>query len=46
MSGERVGSLTSYTKINGGWHSTMNQTNEGQAALHMPVPISVPARNT
>ncbi|MFJ5867950.1 acetoacetate decarboxylase family protein [Streptomyces parvus] len=86
-SGERVGSLTSYTKINGGWHSTLNQTNvlnagttrstrdvtlqlgegrmsddlrslkpertvrfdvmtEGQAALHMPVPTSVPPRNT
>ncbi|PVC86121.1 acetoacetate decarboxylase [Streptomyces sp. CS014] len=87
VSGERVGSLTSYTKINGGWHSTLNQTNvlnagttrgtrdvtlqlgegrmsddlrslkpkrtiqfdvmtEGQAALHMPVPTSVPPRNT
>ncbi|MFF0464615.1 acetoacetate decarboxylase family protein [Streptomyces mexicanus] len=86
VSGERVGSLTSYTKINGGWHSTLNQTNvlnagttrstrditlqlgegrmsddlrslrpkrtiqfdvmtEGQAALHMPVPTSVPSRN-
>ncbi|MFI9374410.1 acetoacetate decarboxylase family protein [Streptomyces parvulus] len=85
-SGQRVGSLTSYTKINGGWHSTLNQTNvlnagttrstrdvklqlgegrmsddlrslqpkrtiqfdvmtEGQAALHMPVPTSVPSRN-
>ncbi|WP_328862904.1 acetoacetate decarboxylase family protein [Streptomyces sp. NBC_00306] len=27
MSGERVGSLTSYTSINGSWHSTLNQTN-------------------
>lgn len=86
VSGERVGSLTSYTKINGGWHSTLNQTNvlnagttrstrdvtlqlgegrmsddlrslkpkrtiqfdvmtEGQAALHMPIPTSVPSRN-
>ncbi|MEV7489698.1 acetoacetate decarboxylase family protein [Streptomyces sp. ARC12] len=27
VSGQRVGSLTSYTKINGGWHSTLNQTN-------------------
>ncbi|KOX35422.1 MULTISPECIES: acetoacetate decarboxylase family protein [unclassified Streptomyces] len=85
-SGERVGSLTSYTKINGAWHSTLNQTNvlnagttrgtkgvtlqlgegrmsedlrslkpkrtiqfdvmtEGQAALHMPVPTSVPRRS-
>ncbi|MFF9504649.1 acetoacetate decarboxylase family protein [Streptomyces sp. NPDC014656] len=26
-SGERVGSLTSYTRINGAWHSTLNQTN-------------------
>ncbi|MEU3605514.1 acetoacetate decarboxylase family protein [Streptomyces sp. NPDC035033] len=26
-SGERVGSLTSYTKIDGAWHSTLNQTN-------------------
>ncbi|MFJ4840606.1 acetoacetate decarboxylase family protein [Streptomyces sp. NPDC088746] len=26
-SGERVGSLTSYTSINGAWHSTLNQTN-------------------
>ncbi|MFI6875506.1 acetoacetate decarboxylase family protein [Streptomyces sp. NPDC050400] len=82
-SGERVSSLTSYTPINGAWHSTLNQTNvlaagtvrlprgidlrlgqgrmsddlrslnptrtvqldvmaEGQAALHMPVPTSVP----
>lgn len=82
-SGERVSSLTSYTSINGAWHSTLNQTNmlaagtarfprgldlqlgrgpmaddlrslkptrtvqldvmtEGQAALHMPVPTSVP----
>ncbi|MEU2760584.1 MULTISPECIES: acetoacetate decarboxylase family protein [unclassified Streptomyces] len=86
-SGERVGSLTSYTRINGGWHSTLNQTHvlnagtargtrdvalrlgegrmsddlrslkpkrtirfdvmtEGQAALHMPVPTSVPSRNS
>lgn len=85
-SGERVSSLTSYTSINGAWHSTLNQTNmlaagsarfpsgldlqlgqgpmaddlrslkptrtvqldvmtEGQAALHMPVPTSVPSRN-
>lgn len=84
--GERVSSLTSYTTINGGWHSTLNQTHvlnagttrgtkgvalqlgegrlsddlrslrpkrtiqfdvmtEGQAALHMPVPTSVPYRN-
>ncbi|MEW2164550.1 acetoacetate decarboxylase family protein [Streptomyces sp. NPDC007084] len=27
LSGERVGSLTSYTTINGAWHSTLNQTN-------------------
>ncbi|MER5959418.1 acetoacetate decarboxylase family protein [Streptomyces sp. NPDC001939] len=27
VSGERVSSLTSYTTINGAWHSTMNQTN-------------------
>ncbi|MGW0819256.1 acetoacetate decarboxylase family protein [Streptomyces viridiviolaceus] len=27
VSGERVGSLTSYTTINGAWHSTLNQTN-------------------
>ncbi|MEV5666685.1 acetoacetate decarboxylase family protein [Streptomyces flaveolus] len=27
VSGERVGSLTSYTKIDGAWHSTLNQTN-------------------
>ncbi|MFD5056331.1 acetoacetate decarboxylase family protein [Streptomyces tendae] len=27
LSGERVSSLTSYTKINGAWHSTLNQTN-------------------
>ncbi|WNO70317.1 acetoacetate decarboxylase family protein [Streptomyces sp. AM8-1-1] len=27
VSGERVGSLTSYTSINGAWHSTLNQTN-------------------
>ncbi|MFC9735841.1 acetoacetate decarboxylase family protein [Streptomyces roseolus] len=26
-SGERVGSLTSYTRIDGAWHSTLNQTN-------------------
>ncbi|MEV6749759.1 acetoacetate decarboxylase family protein [Streptomyces sp. NPDC051080] len=85
-SGERVGSLTSYTSINGTWHSTLSQTNvlssgttrstrgislkvgrgrmaddlrslkpirtiqfdamtEGQLALHMPVPTSVPSRN-
>lgn len=85
-SGQRVSSLTSYTTINGAWHSTLNQTNvlnagatrntrdvtlqlgegrmsddlrslkpkrtiqfdvmtEGQAALHMPVPTSVPSRN-
>ncbi|MGW1318380.1 acetoacetate decarboxylase family protein [Streptomyces sp. NPDC002426] len=85
-SGERVGSLTSYTSVNGGWHSTLSQTNvlsagttrsargvsievgkgrmaddlrslkplriiqfdvmtEGQLALHMPVPTSVPSRN-
>ncbi|MEW2289408.1 acetoacetate decarboxylase family protein [Streptomyces sp. NPDC047841] len=84
-SGERVGSLTSYTTIDGAWHSTLNQTNvlsagttrrtsgialqlgegrmsddlrslkpkraiqfdvmtEGQAALHMPVPISIQSR--
>lgn len=82
-SGERVSALTSYTSINGAWHSTMSQTNalsagsaafprgielqlgqgrmtddlrslnpkrtlrldvitEGQLALHMPVPYSVP----
>ncbi|MFJ3224459.1 acetoacetate decarboxylase family protein [Streptomyces sp. NPDC086783] len=85
-SGERVGSLTSYTSINGAWHSTLSQTNvlsagttrlprdvqlqvgdgrmaddlrslrptrtlqfdvmtQGQLALHMPVPTSVPSRN-
>ncbi|WP_411082318.1 acetoacetate decarboxylase family protein [Streptomyces sp. cmx-18-6] len=85
-SGERVSSLTSYTSINGAWHSTLSQTNtlnagtkrgrsgidlrigegrmaddlrslkpkrtirfdvmtEGQLALHMPVPVSVPRRN-
>ncbi|MFB7336058.1 acetoacetate decarboxylase family protein [Streptomyces adustus] len=85
-SGERVGSLTSYTSVNGAWHSTLSQTNvlnagttrvprdltlqvgegrmaddlrslkpirtiqfdvmtEGQLALHMPVPTSVPRRN-
>ncbi|MFE5481109.1 acetoacetate decarboxylase family protein [Streptomyces sp. NPDC056527] len=27
VSGERVGSLTSYTTIDGAWHSTLNQTN-------------------
>ncbi|MER5689849.1 acetoacetate decarboxylase family protein [Streptomyces sp. NPDC002205] len=27
VSGERVSSLTSYTTINGAWHSTLNQTN-------------------
>ncbi|KOX01591.1 MULTISPECIES: acetoacetate decarboxylase family protein [unclassified Streptomyces] len=27
VSGERVGSLTSYTRIDGAWHSTLNQTN-------------------
>ncbi|MFF7097324.1 acetoacetate decarboxylase family protein [Streptomyces rubradiris] len=27
VSGERVGSLTSYTAIDGAWHSTLNQTN-------------------
>ncbi len=27
LSGERVGSLTSYTRIDGAWHSTLNQTN-------------------
>ena len=83
-SGERVSALTSYTSINGAWHSTLSQTNalrsgsagfprgvdlqlgrgrmsedlrslrpirtirldvmtEGQLALHMPVPYSVPA---
>ncbi|WNI20936.1 acetoacetate decarboxylase family protein [Streptomyces sp. ITFR-16] len=85
-SGERVGSLTSYTSIDGAWHSTLSQTNvlsagttrsargislevgkgrmaddlrslrpirtiqfdamtEGQLALHMPVPTSVPSRD-
>ncbi|MFF4342927.1 acetoacetate decarboxylase family protein [Kitasatospora sp. NPDC001540] len=84
-SGDRVSSLTSYTQINGTWHSTLSQTNvlnsgttrsprgvdlqlgegrmsddlrslrpmrtvqfdvmtEGQLALHMPVPTSVPRR--
>ncbi|MFD6451463.1 acetoacetate decarboxylase family protein [Nocardia sp. NPDC060220] len=84
-SGERVSTLTSYTSIKGGWHSTLSQTNvlsagsttmprdvtltmghgrlsrdlrslapiktlrldvmsEGQNALHMPVPTSVPTR--
>ncbi|MET7322814.1 acetoacetate decarboxylase family protein [Streptomyces sp. NPDC005549] len=27
VSGQRVGSLTSYTRIDGAWHSTLNQTN-------------------
>lgn len=81
--GEKVSSLTSYTTINGAWHSTLSQTNalkiggtsfprdlslqlgqgrmsddlrslkplrtirldvvtDGQLALHMPVPYSVP----
>ncbi|MEU6746225.1 acetoacetate decarboxylase family protein [Spirillospora sp. NPDC046719] len=85
-SGRRVSTLTSYTTINGAWHSTLSQTNvlaagtahlprgaalqvgegrladdlrslkpiksvqldvvtEGQLALHMPVPTSVPDRN-
>ncbi|MFE4696844.1 acetoacetate decarboxylase family protein [Streptomyces sp. NPDC056738] len=85
-SGERVASLTSYTSIDGAWHSTLSQTNvlsagttrrprhlhlqvgegrmaddlrslrpirtlqldvmtQGQLALHMPVPTSVPIRN-
>ncbi|MFD0039894.1 acetoacetate decarboxylase family protein [Streptomyces anulatus] len=85
-SGKRVSSLTSYTSIDGAWHSTLSQTNvlnagttrsrsgidlrigegrmaddlrslkpkrtiqfdvmtEGQLALHMPVPTSVPPRN-
>ncbi|MFE6924517.1 acetoacetate decarboxylase family protein [Nocardia sp. NPDC057663] len=85
-SGDRVSTLTSYTSIKGGWHSTLSQTNilsagsalfprdvdlrtgrgrlsedlrslspfktvrldvttEGQLALHMPVPTSVPSRN-
>ncbi|MDI2028212.1 acetoacetate decarboxylase family protein [Saccharopolyspora sp. TS4A08] len=84
-SGERVSGLTSYTSINGAWHSTFSQTNalsagstsfprdvdlqlgrgrmsddvrslkpirtirldvitEGQLALHMPVPHSVPTK--
>ncbi|MFG3150185.1 acetoacetate decarboxylase family protein [Streptomyces sp. NPDC048243] len=84
-SGDRVGSLTSYTSIAGAWHSTLSQTNvlasgttrlprdirlqvgegrmaddlrslrpirtiqldvmtQGQLALHMPVPTSVPSR--
>lgn len=84
--GERVSSLTSYTRIDGAWHSTLSQTNtlaagssllprgidlelgtgrmaadlrslapirtirldvmtEGQLALHMPVPTSVPTRS-
>ncbi|WP_116200015.1 acetoacetate decarboxylase family protein [Amycolatopsis circi] len=82
-SGDRVSTLTSYTTINGAWHSTLSQTNalsagstsfprkvdlqlgrgrmsddlrslkptrpvrfdvlaEGQLALHLPVPYSVP----
>lgn len=82
-SGERVSTLTSYTRIDGAWHATTSQTNalssggvrlprdvelqvgegrmaddlrslapirtvafdvtsEGQLALHMPVPTSVP----
>ncbi|MFE8015823.1 acetoacetate decarboxylase family protein [Streptomyces antibioticus] len=86
-SGERVGSLTSYTTIDGAWHSTLSQTNvlnagttrstrgvalqvgegrmaddlrslrpkraiqfdvmtEGQLALHMPVPTSVPSASS
>ncbi|MHA6804713.1 acetoacetate decarboxylase family protein [Salinifilum ghardaiensis] len=85
-SGERVSSLTSYTSINGAWHSTLSQANalsagstafprdidlqlgrgrmtddlrslkpirtlrldvitEGQLALHMPVPYSVPTKS-
>lgn len=85
-SGARVSSLTSYTTIDGAWHSTVSQTNvlsagttrstrgisldigegrmaddlrslkpvrtlqfdvmtQGQLALHMPVPTSVPSRN-
>ncbi|MEU6735803.1 acetoacetate decarboxylase family protein [Streptomyces physcomitrii] len=85
-SGAHVSSLTSYTTINGAWHSTLSQTHllsagterlprqvdlrlgegrmsddlrslkpmrnvqldvvtEGQLALHMPVPTSVPGRN-
>jgi hypothetical protein len=85
-SGERVSALTSYTSINGAWHSTFSQTNalsagsaafprhidlrlgrgrmsddlrslkpirtirldvttEGQLALHMPAPYSVPTRS-
>ena len=84
--GQRVSSLTSYTTINGVWHSSFSQTNvlsagsvrfprnldlqigqgrmaddlrslkpvktiqldvvtEGQLALHMPVPTSVPRRS-
>jgi hypothetical protein len=84
--GDRVSSLTSYTSIDGAWHSTLSQINmlsagtalfprgielevgqgrmaddlrslapittvrldvmtEGQLALHMPVPASVPGRN-
>ncbi len=83
-SGKHVSSLTSYTSLDGRWHSTLSQTNvlaagtalfprgvdlrlgqgrmaddvrslrplralrfdvvtEGQLALHMPVPVSVPA---
>jgi Acetoacetate decarboxylase (ADC) len=85
-SGQRVSALTSYTTINGAWHSTLSQTNalsagskrfprdiglrlgqgrmaddlrslkpvrtirldvisEGQLALHLPVPYSVPGRS-
>lgn len=85
-SGERVSALTSYTSIDGAWHSTLSQTNalssgstafprhidlrlgrgrmtddlrslkpirtirldvitEGQLALHMPVPYSVPDKS-
>ncbi|WP_063001681.1 acetoacetate decarboxylase family protein [Nocardia mikamii] len=84
--GERVSSLTSYTTIDGAWHSTLSQINllsagtalfprgidltvgqgrmaddlrslapittvrldvmtEGQLALHMPAPTSIPSRN-
>lgn len=84
--GEHVSTLTSYTSIDGAWHSTLSQTNtlsagtalfprgldlkvgqgrmaddlrslepittvrldvmtEGQLALHMPVPASVPGRS-
>lgn len=43
-SGERVSSLTSYTTINGAWHSTLNQTNvlnsrhDAQHQRHHPPP--------